>query len=140
LSFAYVATRNLEFLYNYLKELNCKTALQVVEKSLLSVAVIPTFTDGLYVYTLTGLTSKSRESYANTGVLPPSPPSTRDVETRQGKVWWHRDWQRGGPVDSLDLTLDFGREAEKSHEERKLMLSSAGEDPDNGTGEEPKYH
>jgi hypothetical protein len=43
-------------------------------------------------------------------------------------------------VASLDLTLDFGREAEKSHEERKLMLSSAGEDPNNDTGEEPKYH
>ena len=57
-------------MYNYLKELNCKTALQVVEKSLLSVAVIPAFADGLYVYTLTRLTSKSWESYANTGVLP----------------------------------------------------------------------
>jgi hypothetical protein len=43
-------------------------------------------------------------------------------------------------VASLDLTLDFGREAEKSHEERKLMMSSEGEDPDNDTCEEPKYH
>jgi hypothetical protein len=43
-------------------------------------------------------------------------------------------------VASLDLTLDFGREAEKSHEERKLMMSLEGEDPDNDTCEEPKYH
>ncbi|KAL5661982.1 hypothetical protein ACJX0J_029107, partial [Zea mays] len=50
------------------------------------VVVISAFADGLYVYTLTGLTSKSRESYANTGVLPPSPPSTWAVETHQGKV------------------------------------------------------
>ncbi|XP_047314721.1 ABC transporter B family member 19-like [Impatiens glandulifera] len=39
--------------------------------ALLSVAVIPgiAFAGGLYAYTLTGLTSKSRESYANAGVV-----------------------------------------------------------------------
>ena len=39
--------------------------------ALLSVAVIPgiAFAGGLYAYTLTGLTSKSRESYANAGVI-----------------------------------------------------------------------
>ena len=38
--------------------------------ALLSVAVIPgiAFAGGLYAYTLTGLTSKSRESYANAGI------------------------------------------------------------------------
>ncbi|AQK51507.1 Nuclear pore complex protein NUP214 [Zea mays] len=39
-----------------------KGFIMVVEKSLLSVAVIPAFADGLYVYTLTRLTSKSWES------------------------------------------------------------------------------
>jgi hypothetical protein len=39
--------------------------------ALLSVAVIPgiAFAGGLYAYTLTGLTSKSRESYANAGII-----------------------------------------------------------------------
>jgi ABC-type multidrug transport system fused ATPase/permease subunit len=39
--------------------------------ALLSVAVIPAiaFAGGLYAYTLTGLTSRSRESYANAGVV-----------------------------------------------------------------------
>ncbi|CAL9133729.1 unnamed protein product [Musa textilis] len=39
--------------------------------ALLSVAVIPgiAFAGGLYAYTLTGLTSKSRESYANAGIV-----------------------------------------------------------------------
>ncbi|CAF1715668.1 unnamed protein product [Brassica napus] len=39
--------------------------------ALLSVAVIPgiAFAGGLYAYTLTGITSKSRESYANAGVI-----------------------------------------------------------------------
>lgn len=39
--------------------------------ALLSVAVIPgiAFAGGLYAYTLTGLTSKSRESYSNAGVV-----------------------------------------------------------------------
>jgi ATP-binding cassette, subfamily B (MDR/TAP), member 1 len=39
--------------------------------ALLSVAVIPAiaFAGGLYAYTLTGLTSKSRESYTNAGVV-----------------------------------------------------------------------
>lgn len=39
--------------------------------ALLSVAVIPgiAFAGGLYAYTLTGLTSKSRESYANAGIM-----------------------------------------------------------------------
>ncbi|KAK9105034.1 hypothetical protein Scep_021878 [Stephania cephalantha] len=39
--------------------------------ALLSVAVIPgiAFAGGLYAYTLTGLTSKSRESYTNAGVI-----------------------------------------------------------------------
>ena len=39
--------------------------------ALLSVAVIPgiAFAGGLYAYTLTGLTSKSRQSYANAGVI-----------------------------------------------------------------------
>ncbi|KAF9610725.1 hypothetical protein IFM89_024575 [Coptis chinensis] len=39
--------------------------------ALLSVAVIPgiTFAGGSYTYTLTGLTSKSRESYANAGII-----------------------------------------------------------------------
>ena len=46
---------------------NCSTGCG---KYLLSVVVISAFVDGLFVYTLTGLTSKSRESYANTGVLP----------------------------------------------------------------------
>jgi hypothetical protein len=40
----------------------------------------------------------------------------------------------------LDLTLDFDREARKPHEEGKLLLSSAGEDPDNGDAcEELRY-
>ena len=60
-------------MYNYLKELlkelKCKTALQVVETSLLSVAIIPAFAGGLYAYMLTGLISKSWESYANIGVF-----------------------------------------------------------------------
>ncbi|KAI3977141.1 hypothetical protein MKX01_027462, partial [Papaver californicum] len=39
--------------------------------ALLSVAVIPgiAFAGGLYAYTVTGLTSKSRESYANAGII-----------------------------------------------------------------------
>ena len=39
--------------------------------ALLSVAVIPgiAFAGGLYAYTITGLTSKSRESYANAGII-----------------------------------------------------------------------
>ncbi|XP_057520627.1 ABC transporter B family member 19 [Amaranthus tricolor] len=39
--------------------------------ALLSVAVIPgiAFAGGLYAYTLTGLTSKSRQSYANAGII-----------------------------------------------------------------------
>ncbi|MFS8003526.1 putative ABC transporter type 1, transmembrane domain-containing protein [Helianthus anomalus] len=39
--------------------------------ALLSVAVIPdiAFAGGLYAYTLTGLTSKSRESYDNAGII-----------------------------------------------------------------------
>ncbi|CAL5068216.1 unnamed protein product [Urochloa decumbens] len=39
--------------------------------ALLSIAVIPgiAFAGGLYAYTLTGLTSKSRESYANAGII-----------------------------------------------------------------------
>ncbi|VFQ58512.1 unnamed protein product [Cuscuta campestris] len=39
--------------------------------ALLSVAVIPgiAFAGGLYAYTLTGLTSKTRESYANAGII-----------------------------------------------------------------------
>ena len=39
--------------------------------ALLSVAIIPgiAFAGGLYAYTLTGLTSKSRESYANAGII-----------------------------------------------------------------------
>lgn len=39
--------------------------------ALLSVAVIPgiAFAGGLYAYTLTGLTSKSRESYANANII-----------------------------------------------------------------------
>lgn len=39
--------------------------------ALLSVAVIPgiAFAGGLYAYTLTGLTSKSRDSYANAGII-----------------------------------------------------------------------
>ncbi|MED6205610.1 ABC transporter B member 19 [Stylosanthes scabra] len=39
--------------------------------ALLSVAVIPgiAFAGGLYAYTLTGLTSKSRESYSNAGII-----------------------------------------------------------------------
>jgi ABC-type multidrug transport system fused ATPase/permease subunit len=39
--------------------------------ALLSVALIPpiAFAGGLYAYTLTGLTSRSRESYANAGVV-----------------------------------------------------------------------
>ncbi|XP_010554005.1 PREDICTED: ABC transporter B family member 19-like [Tarenaya hassleriana] len=39
--------------------------------ALLSIAVIPgiAFAGGLYAYTLTGITSKSRESYANAGVI-----------------------------------------------------------------------
>lgn len=39
--------------------------------ALLSIAVIPgiAFAGGLYAYTLTGLTSKSRESYANAGIV-----------------------------------------------------------------------
>lgn len=39
--------------------------------ALLSVAVIPgiAFAGGLYAYTLTGLNSKSRESYANAGII-----------------------------------------------------------------------
>ncbi|VFQ96925.1 unnamed protein product [Cuscuta campestris] len=39
--------------------------------ALLSVAIIPgiAFAGGLYAYTLTGLTSKSRQSYANAGVI-----------------------------------------------------------------------
>ena len=39
--------------------------------ALLSVAVIPgiAFAGGLYAYTLTCLTSKSRESYANAGII-----------------------------------------------------------------------
>ncbi|RVW82613.1 ABC transporter B family member 19 [Vitis vinifera] len=42
-----------------------------MEAALLSVAVIPgiAFAGGLYAYTLTGLTSKSRESYANAGII-----------------------------------------------------------------------
>ena len=39
--------------------------------ALLSIAVIPgiAFAGGLYAYTLTGLTSKSRDSYANAGII-----------------------------------------------------------------------
>uniref|UniRef100_A0A7N0REL0 ABC transporter B family member 19 n=1 Tax=Kalanchoe fedtschenkoi TaxID=63787 RepID=A0A7N0REL0_KALFE len=39
--------------------------------ALLSIAIIPgiAFAGGLYAYTLTGLTSKSRESYANAGII-----------------------------------------------------------------------
>lgn len=39
--------------------------------ALLSVAVIPgiAFAGGLYAYTLTGLTSKTRQSYASAGVV-----------------------------------------------------------------------
>jgi len=39
--------------------------------ALLSVAIIPgiAFAGGLYAYTLTGLTSKSRQSYANAGII-----------------------------------------------------------------------
>lgn len=39
--------------------------------ALLSVAVIPgiAFAGGLYAHTLTELTSKSRESYANSGII-----------------------------------------------------------------------
>ncbi|RXH89535.1 hypothetical protein DVH24_031892 [Malus domestica] len=39
--------------------------------ALLSIAVIPgiAFAGGLYAYTLTGLTSKSRQSYANAGIM-----------------------------------------------------------------------
>jgi hypothetical protein len=51
--------------------------------ALLSIAVIPgiAFAGGLYAYTLTGLTSKSRDSYANAGIIAEqvarlSPPTT----------------------------------------------------------------
>lgn len=48
--------------------------------ALLSIAVIPgiAFAGGLYAYTLTGLTSKSRESYANAGIVAEQV-STRDI-------------------------------------------------------------
>lgn len=54
--------------------------------ALLSIAVIPgiAFAGGLYAYTLTGLTSKSRDSYANAGIIAeqvasPSISSTTDT-------------------------------------------------------------
>jgi hypothetical protein len=70
--------------------------------ALLSIAVIPgiAFAGGLYAYTLTGLTSKSRDSYANAGII------AEQVASLSSYCFWipifiqetkmpHKAWGRG---------------------------------------------
>lgn len=74
--------------------------------ALLSIAVIPgiAFAGGLYAYTLTGLTSKSRDSYANAGIIAeqvasPFPPPLIQARTISGNSFpcqqiWMAGWGR----------------------------------------------
>ncbi|KAG0499630.1 hypothetical protein HPP92_004321 [Vanilla planifolia] len=77
--------------------------------ALLSVAVIPgiAFAGGLYAYTLTGLTSKSRESYANAGIIAEQAiAQVRTVYSFAGESKTLNSYS-----DAIQLTLKLGYKA-----------------------------
>ncbi|RRT41128.1 hypothetical protein B296_00047118 [Ensete ventricosum] len=84
--------------------------------ALLSVAVIPgiAFAGGLYAYTLTGLTSKSRESYANAGIVAEQAAGYKLLEIIRQKPSIVQDQSDGkclaevhGNIELKDVTFSY---------------------------------